>query len=104
MRGAWRVLEVCLRGAWGVGPEDRYYNPEPQYTHSLIKLGSHTPETPGGSVDIYCIISLSLSMYIYIYIYLCVYSLSLPLSLCIYIYIYICVHLFWAIERPYVAL
>ena len=29
-------------------PEDRYYNPEPQYTHSLINLGSHTPETPEG--------------------------------------------------------
>ena len=48
VRDAWGKLEGCLGKAWGVGPEDRYYNPKPQYTHSLIKPGSHTPETPKG--------------------------------------------------------
>jgi len=56
------VLGGCSRGAWRVGPEDRYHNPKPQYTHSLIKIWSHTPETPRGSVDIH--------IYIYIYIYI----------------------------------
>ena len=48
-------------------PEDRYYNPGPQYTHSLINLGSHTPETPEG-VDGYILIIIMIIIIIIIII------------------------------------